>query len=376
MKSLRLPCALFLAASAVLVFAAHRAAAQDGRGGAVFAMTNAASNNQINAYIRGEDGSLQFSAAFPTGGNGSGGTVDPLTSQGSLTLSADHSLLFAVNAGSGTLSAFAVRGAQLSLLDTVSTGGSMPTSVTQVRDLVYVLNAGGNGSVSGFHLLGNGHLLPIPNSTHYLSDTPSAPTDVVLSPNGQFLVVIESGTNKIAVFHVYPNGTLSSPVVTDSAGTVPFAAVFAPNGALIVGNVENNQTVSSTISSYQLDQNGSLHVVTNALPTDGQATCWDVIARSGRSVYTSNAASSTLSGFNIEPNGKLTPIGETVVGQNPAGSTNLDTAASADGRYLYTLNGATGTIGMFVVQEDGGLVNFGQQDGLPASAGINGIAAY
>src|ERR1700744_3154121 len=165
MKSLRLPCVLFLAATAVLVFAPHRAAAQDERGGSVFAMTNAASNNQINAYIRGEDGSLEFSAAFPTGGNGSGGTLDPLHSQGSLTLSADHRLLFAVNAGSGTVSSFAVRGGQLSPLDTVATGGSMPTSVTQARDLVYVLNAGGNGSVSGFHLLGNGHLLPIPNST-------------------------------------------------------------------------------------------------------------------------------------------------------------------------------------------------------------------
>jgi 6-phosphogluconolactonase len=369
MKSLRLPYVLFLAAATVLVSAPHQAAAQD-QNGAVFAMTNAASNNQINAYTRREDGSLQFSAAFPTGGNGSGGTVDPLTSQGSLTLSTDHRLLLAVNAGSGTVSAFAVSGASLSLLDTVSTGGSMPTSVTQARDLVYVLNAGGNGSVSGFRILGNGHLVPIPNSTHYLSGSTPAPTDVVLSPNGQFLIVTESATNKIDEFRVFPNGTLSNPVVTDSAGATPFAAVFAPSGALIVGNVSN------TISSYQLDGNGSLRTITNALPTEGMATCWDVIGRFGRSVYTSNAASSTLSGFNIAPNGALTPIGDTVVGQNPTGSTNLDIAASADGRYLYTLNAATGTIGMFVVQEDGGLVNFGQQDGLPASAGINGIAAY
>ncbi|HWG19266.1 MAG TPA: hypothetical protein VG225_01970 [Terracidiphilus sp.] len=43
---------------------------------------------------------------------------------------------------------------------------------------------------------------------------------------------------------------------------------------------------------------------------------------------------------------------------------------------MYTLNAATGTIGTFSVQDDGGLVNLGQQDGLPASAGINGIAAY
>jgi 6-phosphogluconolactonase len=376
MKSLRLASVLSLVAAAVLVFAPHRAAAQDGRGGAVFAMTNAASNNQINAYLRLEDGSLEFAGAFSTGGNGSGGTVDPLGSQGSLTLTPDHSLLFAVNAGSGTVSSFSVRGAQLSLLDTVSTGGSMPTSVTQASDLVYVLNAGGNGSVTGFHILPNGHLLPIPDSTHYLGQSATGPTDVVLSPNGQFLIVIESATNKIAAFHVFPNGTLSNPVVSDSAGKVPFAAVFAPNGALIVGNVEDNKTVSSTISSYQVDWNGSLHVISSALPTGGSATCWDVIGRFGRSAYTSNPNNSTLSGFNIERNGELTPIGGGVVGQTPTGSTNIDIAASSDGRYLYALYGATGAIGIFAVQEDGSLVNLGQQDGLPASAGINGIAAY
>jgi 6-phosphogluconolactonase (cycloisomerase 2 family) len=368
-KSLRLPYVFFLFAAAVLAFAPHRAAAQD-QPGAVFAMTNAASNNQINAYTRREDGSLEFSAAFPTGGNGSGGTVDPLHSQGSLTLSADHRLLFAVNAGSGTVSSFAVSGATLSLLDTVSTGGSQPTSVTQARDLVYVLNAGGNGSVTGFHLLGNGHLLPIPNSTHYLSGSATAPTDVVLSPNGQFLIVVESATNKIDSFRVFPNGTLSNLVVSDSAGAGPFAAVFAPNGTLIVGNTSN------TISSYELGSNGLLHVVSNALPTNGMATCWDVIGRYGHSVYTSNPGDSTLSGFNIGNNGALIPIGNAVVGQDPTGSANLDIAASYDGRYLYTLNAATGTIGTFSVQDDGGLVNLGQQDGLPASAGINGIAAY
>jgi 6-phosphogluconolactonase (cycloisomerase 2 family) len=362
-----------LAAAAVLVLAPHRAAAQNDPG-AVFAMTNATSNNQINAYSRREDGSLQFSAAFSTGGNGSGGTLDPLHSQGSLTLSPDHRLLFAVNAGSGTVSSFAVNGTTLSLLDTISTGGSLPTSVTQVGSLVYVLNAGGNGSVSGFRLLGDGHLLPIPHSTRYLAGSATssaAPRDVVFSPNGQFLIVTENATDKIDVFHVFPNGTLSNPVANDSSGAGPFAAVFAPGGALIVANAGSN-----TISSYQLDGNGSLHTVSNALPTNGHASCWDVIARHGRSVYTDNPGDATLSGFNIGNNGALTPIGDAVVGEAPAGSTNIDMAASYDGHYLYTLNAATGTIGMFSVQDDGSLVSLGQQDGLPASAGINGIAAY
>lgn len=369
MKSLRLPLALCLFAAAVVAMAPSHATAQDGYG-AVFVMTNAASNNQINAYTRREDGSLEYSSSFATGGNGSGGTVDPLHSQGSLTLSADHHLLFAVNAGSGTVSSFAVHGADLSLLDTEPTGGSSPTSVTQAGGLVYVLNAGGNGSISGFHILGNGHLLPIVNSTRNLSGTATGPTDVVLSPNGRFVIVTENATSNIDVFRVYPNGTLSDIVANPSAGAGPFAAAFAPNGALIVGNTSN------TISSYYLALNQSIHTISDALPTAGQATCWNVILPNGRFVYTDNAASSNQSGFAIGANGSLTAVGDTIVGSNPAGSTNIDMAVSADGRFLYTLNAATGAIGMFSMRHDGSLVNMGEFDGLPASAGLNGIAAY
>jgi len=369
MKSFRLIPVVCLVAAGAFALTQNRASAQEGRG-AVFVMTNAASNNQINAYAREEDGSLQWAGSYATGGNGSGGTVDPLHSQGSLTLSADHHLLFAVNAGSGTVSSFAVFGSRLFRLDTESTGGSSPTSVTQAGDLLYVLNSGGNGSVSGFRLLPNGRLLPIRNSTRGLSSDATGPTDVVLSPNRQFLIVTETATNKIDVFRVYPNGTLSPAVANSSAGATPFAAAFAPNGALIVGNASN------TISSYSLGWNQSLHTITDALPTQGMATCWDVIAAEGRIVYTSNAGSSNISGFAIGRNGTLSPIGDTVIGENPSGSTNLDIAAGANGRYVYTLNTAAGAIGMFAVQRDGSLVSLGQLDGLPASAGMNGIAAY
>ena len=369
MKNLRLFLAAGLIVGAAFAMPLSRAAAQDGRG-AVFVMTNAASENQVNAYIRQADGSLEFSNSFATGGNGSGGTVDPLHSQGSLTLSADRRLLFAVNAGSGTVSSFAVDGASLTLLDTEATGGSSPISVTQVGDLVYVLNSGGNGSVSGFQILGNGHLRPIKDSTRNLSGTAPRPTDIALSPSRQFLVVAESATNMIDVFRVYPNGTLSGVVASPSASPTPFDVTFTPSGALIVDGTSN------TIYSYHIERNQSLRTITDALPTEGLASCWSVILPSGRFVYTDNAGTSNQSGFAIGANGSLTQLANTIVGSDPAGSGNLDIAESSDGRFLYTLNAATGAIGMLSVQSDGGLVNFGQFDGLPASAGLNGIAAY
>lgn len=368
MKSIRL---VFVVCLLIGSFALvnSRAMADDEHSGAVFVMTNAASGNQVVTYVRQEDGSLQAAGEFATGGNGSGGAVDPLHSQGSLSLSADHHWLFAVNAGSGTVSSFAVEGSRLTLVDTKATNGSSPTALAHWGDLLYVLNAGGNGNVSGFRVIG-GHLHPINNSTTGLSGDATAPTSLAFSPNGRFLVVTETATNNIDVFRVLPNGTLSEIVANPSAGATPFAAVFAADGALIVGNASNS------ISSYRLEWNQTLNVISDALPTLGQATCWDAIAEGGRAIYTANAGTSNLSGFAIARDGSLSAIGSTIVGINPGGSTNIDTAAAANGRFVYTLNTAAGAVGIFSVESDGTLLRLGEVDGLPASAGMNGIAAY
>jgi 6-phosphogluconolactonase len=366
MKSIRVLTVVVCLLLSGLALTTARAGAEERESGAVFVMTNAASDNQVKAYVRGEDGSLQPAGEFATGGNGSGGAIDPLHSQGSLILSDDHRWLFAVNAGSGTVSSFKVDGSHLTLVDTEPTNGSLPTALAQSGDLLYVLNAGGNGNVSGFRIAG-GHLHAVRNSTSSLSAGATSPTSLAFSPNGRFLVVTETATNKIDVFRVRENGTLSGIVANASAGDTPFAAVFTPNGALIVGNASN------TISSYRLEWNQSLSVISDALPTLGAATCWDVVVRNGRLVYTDNAGSSNQSGFAVARDGSLSPIGATIVGANPSGSSNLDMAA---GRFIYTLNAGTGSIGIFSVDRDGSLQRIGEEDGLPASAGINGIAAY
>jgi len=157
---------------------------------------------------------------------------------------------------------------------------------------------------------------------------------------------------------------------TPPPGAAPFAAVFAPNGALIVAGTAN------TISSYWVQSNQTISAITSALPTDGQATCWDVVTPNGRIVYAINANTSNIAGFDIAHDGSLTPIDATLVGSNPTGSANLDTAISNNGKFVYTLNAATGSIGIFSLQSDGTLLNNGQAEGLPASAGLNGIAAF
>ena len=53
----------------------------------------------------------------------------------------------------------------------------------------------------------------------------------------------------------------------------------------------------------------------------------------------------------------------------------LGVERSADSKFLYSLNAATGAIGIFAIQPGGSLTNLGTTGGLPASAGLNGIAA-
>jgi 6-phosphogluconolactonase len=344
--------------------------------GAVFVMTNAVDKNEVIAYQRGADGRLQETGQFATGGRGSGGNNDPLESQGSLTLSQDHSLLFAVNAGSGNVSVFSVHGSELSLVDRVISGGSEPNAVAQHGNLVYVVNVGGSSNVVGFRL-DHGKLTQIPNSTRFLSTNTSGAGGLAFSPDGRFLVVVERLTNLIDVFTVQGDSTLSSIVENPSAGPGAFSVSIAPNGAALVSETGPSTAPNgSAISSYEIASNGALTPISTSVPTLGAANCWNVVTPDGRFVYVSNAGSSTISGFAIANRGLLTALPGAVVGENPEGSGNLDIAVSSDGKFIYTLNSAAGAIGIFAIQKDGALLNVGFASGVSPLSGFNGIAAF
>ena len=110
--------------------------------------------------------------------------------------------LLAVNAGSDEISVFRVKKNRLILVDKINSGGDFPVSLTLHRDLLYVLNSGGEGNITGFKLGKHGHLTPIRGSTRVLdtadvSDLPFflvSPAQVGFSPSGDFLVVTVKGT--------------------------------------------------------------------------------------------------------------------------------------------------------------------------------------
>ena len=374
MKSIKT--AIAVSAIAGAAWSGASVAANEGDYGAhaVFVMTNNANANQVVAFQRDRNGALENPRSYGTDGRGSGGTVDPLASQGSLTLSADGAWLFAVNAGSGSVSVFRVDGAQLELTDRIASEGSEPNSVAQFGSLVYVLNTAGSSSVVGFHF-NHGKLVRIPNSLRFLSVNTAASGSVAFSPDGQFLVVTEKATNNLDVFKVRGDGSLSQATITKSVGPGAFSAGFARNGVVVVSETGSSAPNSSAISSYSVQSSGALTPISSSVPTLGSANCWNVVTPDGRFVYVSNAGTGSVSGFAIGAGGALTPLPGTVLALNPAGSSNIDITVSSDGKFLYTLNAGTGAVGMFAIQPNGGLTDLGTAGDLPAAAGLNGIAA-
>jgi 6-phosphogluconolactonase (cycloisomerase 2 family) len=368
---------LSIAAALSAAASSANAARPDERQGehAVFVMTNDADANEVRVFERGRAGSLQEVRSYTTGGRGSGGTIDPLESQGSLTLSQDRKWLFAANAGSGTLSVFRVEGTRLLLTDEAPSGGAEPNSVASHGEFVYVLNTAGSSSVVGFHLA-HGRLQRIENSLRFLGRNEAGSASISFSPDGRFLLVTERAANRIDVFRVLANGELSQVSGNPSAAPGAFAATFSPRGTLIVSETGAGGADASTVSSYAVRADLTLQPISTAVPTLGAANCWNVVTPDGRFVYVSNAGSASIAGFAVAANGSLNALPGTIVGHNADGATNLDIAVSADGAFLYSLNAGDGTIGVFAIdQHSGALTSLGASGRLAAGAGLNGIAA-
>jgi 6-phosphogluconolactonase (cycloisomerase 2 family) len=363
------------AASAAVTSPSSSAVASDyygGPGGVVFVQTDNVAGNEIVAYHRAADGTLTKAGTYRTGGVGgvlSGSVVDHLGSRESLVYDASSGLLFAVNAGSNTVSVFGVDGDQLSLRQVIGSGGTFPVSIATHGDLVYVLNALNGGSVAGFRIIGSG-LARIPGSTRALGLDPTAtpqftntPGQVAFTPDGsQLLVTTKSNGNDVDVYSVQFDGSLSAkPTVNSLPNDMPYSLTFDAAGHVML--IEGGP---GALASFNLSRSGHLTPLTSAL-TGQTATCW--IIRDGQYFYASNAGSGTVSGFSENFGGGLTALGNTAT---DAGT--VDAAVSSNGHFLYVQTGGAGIVDEFAVGHGGGLTEIGSVT-VPGAVGSEGIAA-
>ena len=348
------------AASIATALDAQRAAAAGRQ--AVYTLTNQVAGNAVAVFNRAADGTLTAAGTVGTGGTGTGAG---LGSQGAVALSDDGQLLFAVNAGSNDVSVFTVGSAGLSLASVTPSGGTLPISLAVHGNVLYVLNAGGNGNISGFSVGSGGTLASIAGSTQPLSGTNVGPAEVAFSPDGRSLVVTEKNTNLLDVYAVDASGAASGRTSVASAGGTPFGFSFGLRNELFVSEA------TGSASSYVLGA-GPLSLVSGAVTNHQGAPCWAVVTNDGRFGFTGNGAGS-VSAFAIAPDGSISLVDASGASAVVSGGVN-DIALSANSGYLYVLQtGGVQAIHAFRVQSDGRLVPLGPVTGLPA--GTRGLAA-
>jgi 6-phosphogluconolactonase len=351
-----------------LVGAVNPAAASPSSGGAVYTLTNSASGNAVQEFERAADGSLVAGASFDTGGLGSG---TGLGSQGAIVLSQNNRWLFAVNAGSNEISAFAVQPGNLVLVDKVSSKGTNPISVTYNDGLLYVLNAGDGGNIAGFKVKKDGHLNYIHNSSRFLSNkgvgaSPS-PEEIAFTPDGKFLVVSEKGSGLIDQYQV-EDGVAHGPQTNVSSGPAPYGFGFTDRNVLVISEAAN-----SAVSTYKVTKKG-LNVISASLIDTQAAACWLVVTPNSKYAYAANAASGTISGYQIAKNGELTLLRpDGINGMIGAGTHPIDMSFDRDGNFLYVLASGNSTVNAFRINQDGSLTFISS---FSSPSGASGLAAW
>jgi 6-phosphogluconolactonase len=337
-----------------------------GAPGGVYVLTNAPSGNAVVAYDRAGDGALTPAGSFATGGNGSG---PGLGSQGAVILSDDQRLLFAVNAGSNSISSFRILPDGLQLADVASSGGTLPTSLAYRSGLLYVLNAGGTNNISGFTVDRKGSISPLAGSTRFLSAGSTNPAQVGFSDDGGALIVSERATNVLDVFRLDDEGRATTHVVVPSAGPTPFGFAVDKRNTLFVSEAG----AGGGASSYRITEEPGLDAVSPNVVTGQRAACWAVVTRNGRYGYVINAGTGNISGFSIGQDGSLSLLdGDGItatIGGNPT-----DAATSLDSQYLYVRVGALGAIAVFRVEADGSLTAQPSVAAVPST--YAGLAAF
>lgn len=361
------------AAASLSLVTATASASPSTPGGTVFVQTQNPAGNRVLAYDRAADGTLTQAGSYATGGVGgtlAGAVVDRSASQDALTADRRHHELYAVNAGSDTVSVLGVRGDHLRVRQVLGSGGEFPVSVTTHGNLVYVLNARNGGTVQGYLDLG-GHLVEVPAWHRSLGLDPEAtpefthtPGQVSFTPDGRHLVVTtKANTNSILVYQVGEFGRLSTtPTVHTEPGTVPFDVTYDPAGHLVVADAGTND-----VATFGIGADGTLTPLSSA-PTGQAATCW--VTSSGDLVVASNAGSATVTTLRVDAAGRTTVLATT-----PTHAGTVDAAFSPDGRDLYVQTGATGAVDSFTVTTGGRLTPTGSVT-VPGAVGGEGIVAY
>jgi 6-phosphogluconolactonase (cycloisomerase 2 family) len=261
-------------------------------------------------------GQLTQIGSFATGGTGQLNLpkiVGPDDGDQQVQATADGRFLYAVNEGSGSITAFRIqRNGGLERIGTFASGGDQPDSIGIAGHFLYVANRGDDAAgqtattapgVRGFRIDPNGSLTPISEASVDFAVGTFA-TQTLVSRDNRFLFVETatlsgaSGGNTVNTFRIGDDGSLiAAPGGPASAGT---------NAPLLLGAAANPRfnivyagfTSSSQVGVFTYDETGRTTFVNTATDA-GTAPCWSVVSADGRYLYVSNTASNSIGVYSL-----------------------------------------------------------------------------
>ncbi len=334
----------------------------------LYTETNSAGANEILSYKIKSDGTLHLNGSTVSGGTGTGAG---LGSQGALILDDKHEWLFAVNAGSNSVSSFRVHDdGSLTLTHTESSRGKTPVSLSVYDDLLYVLNTG-TDNIHGFKIAENGRLTHIDGSTQPLSGAGVNAPQIAFTPNGNWLIVTEKATNNLVSFKLKNNGAVWPAVVTASTGATPFGFEFARDNFMVVSNAAGGAAGAGSATSYFIGANGKPHNINGSVSDHEAAPCWVAVTKFGRFAFVTNTASNSVSSYYVAPDGRLYLVRQVATSTDNG---PVDIVVAKNNYDVFVLNGKAKTIGEYHRTFLGGLSPTGSVSGLPAP--VTGLATY
>jgi 6-phosphogluconolactonase len=311
---------------------------------AVYALSNNASGNELYIYtVNLNDGSLTYAYALSTGGKGAGIPH----SQSSLTRVGNY--LFAVNAGSNSLSLFYINGTNatnVTFIQSANVQGSMPTSVAVTpastgANYACVGTTSLNLTISCFTFNQSG-LTYVPSWTRYLgiyaNDSSYPLSEVAFSPSASYLVAqIKGHFSGSIIYPIGVNGNLSAiPVITPSGistsplGPQSYGFVFTGTNSILTTDA------AVGLISYSFNGLGAISSSNNHSLTPAGATgyCWIVASPLTKDYYAISAQNITE--VSVGSDGTISQKATQSLPYNLSEGTIISTTSGVD--YLYVLS--------------------------------------
>lgn len=345
--------------------------------------------NTVSAFRVNSDGSLTLlsGSPFATGGNGSnGGAVsanDIAVVPRLQSTTSGSSLLYAVNQGDGTVSAFRINPGTGNLtplpgspflIDGLS--GDFSITANPAGTLLFATN----DSTTVIHVYAvssTGSLAQIAGSPF---ETGNSWRGLKVTANGQLLAAGEtSGNGGVGVFRIGQSGSLAAILGSPFPGSGPSSGVTVNCAANLAFHIDQDQA----IDVYNMGSNGVLSPVAGSpFETVTGYNSGVVLSPNNRFLFVtdpfgSNGASD-ISSFSVSNGGSLTPSPGSPYPAlfGPGGV--AATTTSQDGKYLYSYGFVYAQVDVQRIAANGSLTEVGDfiTTGQGAAGSGMGIASF